>query len=96
MVFESHSAKIFWDAQDGRLEVPPPLEALVALNTAVFLAWLLLPRRWMARHFKLAAGALRRRPWTAVTATVSHASLFDLTGNAQARAGSLSSRRALR
>ena len=66
--------------------MPPPLEALVALNAAVFLAWLLLPRRWMARHFELAAGALRRRPWTAVTATVSHASLFDLTGNMPRRA----------
>lgn len=72
-------------AQDGRFEAPPPLEALIALNAAVFLAWLLLPRQWMARNFELAAGALRRRPWTAATATVSHATLFDLTGNVQAR-----------
>ena len=71
--------------QDGRLEAPPPLEALVALNAAVFLAWLALPRRWMARHFEVAAGALARRPWTAAAATVSHANLFDLTGNMQAR-----------
>jgi len=71
--------------QDGRFEAPPPLEALIALNAAVFLAWLLLPRQWMARNFELAAGALRRRPWTAATATVSHATLFDLTGNVQAR-----------
>ena len=71
--------------QDGQLEAPPPLEALVALNAAVFLAWLALPRRWMARHFEVAAGALARRPWTAAAATVSHANLFDLTGNMQAR-----------
>ena len=71
--------------QDGQLEAPPPLEALVALNAAVFLAWLALPRRWMARHFEVAAGALPRRPWTAAAATVSHANLFDLTGNMQAR-----------
>ncbi|KAK9819160.1 hypothetical protein WJX81_004112 [Elliptochloris bilobata] len=69
--------------KDGRMEAPPPLEALVALNAAVFLAWLALPRRWMARNFEVAAGALGRRPWTAAAATVSHANLFDLTGNMQ-------------
>lgn len=71
--------------QNGRLEAPPLLEALVALNAAVFLAWLALPRRWMARHFEVAACKLARRPWTAAAATVSHANLFDLTGNMQAR-----------
>ncbi len=62
---------------------PAPLEALVAANVAVFAAWVLGSPRWMTRHFEVSWGALLHRPWTLLTATVSHSDLYSLIGNLQ-------------
>ena len=62
---------------------PLPLEALVAVNLVIFLGWLLGSTRWMVKYFEVSARNLIRRPWTLLTASVSHAELYSLIGNFQ-------------
>jgi hypothetical protein len=62
---------------------PLPLEALVAVNLVIFLGWLLGSTRWMVKYFEVSARNLIRRPWTLLTASVSHADLYSLIGNFQ-------------
>ena len=64
---------------------PAPLEVLLALNVGVFLLWAFGSVRRMTRHFEVSPGSLIRRPWTLLTATVSHSDLYSLVGNLQAR-----------
>ncbi len=61
---------------------PAPLEVLVAVNVAVFIAWVFASPRFMTRHFEVSTGSLPRRPWSLLTATVSH-NLYSLIGNLQ-------------
>ena len=68
---------------------PAPLEALVAANIGVFGLWLLANPRWMTRHFEVSWGSALRRPWTLLTATVSHSDLYSLIGNLQVLSPSL-------
>lgn len=63
---------------------PAPLEVLLALNVGVFLLWAFGSARRMMRHFEVSPGSLPRRPWTLLTATVSHSDLYSLIGNLQA------------
>ena len=72
--------------QDGDVRWPLPLEVLVAVNLVIFLGWLLGRTRWMVRYFEVSAGNLIRRPWTLLTASVSHADLYSLIGNFQVSA----------
>ena len=65
---------------------PAPLEALVAANVAVFAAWVLGSPRWMTAHFEVSRGSLLRRPWTLLTAALSHSDLYSLIGNLQVAA----------
>jgi len=65
---------------------PLPLEALVAVNLAIFLGWLLGSTRWMVKYFEVSARNFVRRPWTLLTAPVSHADLYSLIGNFQVSA----------
>ena len=69
---------------------PAPLEALVAANIGVFAAWLLASPRWMTRHFEVSWGSVVKRPWTLLTATVSHSDLYSLIGNLQVQTASSS------
>ena len=62
---------------------PQPLEALVGVNLVVFLGWLLGSTRWMVKYFEVSARNFLRRPWTLLTASVSHADLYSLIGNFQ-------------
>lgn len=62
---------------------PAPLEVLVAVNVVVFLAWIFGSARHMTRHFEVSAKSLPKRPWTFLTATVSHGDLYSLIGNLQ-------------
>ena len=64
---------------------PLPLEALVAVNLVIFLGWLLGRTRWMVKYFEVSARNIIRRPWTLLTASVSHADLYSLIGNFQVR-----------
>lgn len=64
---------------------PAPLEVLLALNVGVFLLWAFGSARRMTRHFEVSPGSLPRRPWTLLTATVSHSDLYSLVGNLQVR-----------
>ena len=71
--------------QDGDVRWPLPLEVLVAVNLVVFLGWLLGSTRWMVKYFEVSARNFVRRPWTLLTASVSHADLYSLIGNFQVR-----------
>lgn len=64
---------------------PAPLEVLLVLNVGVFLMWAFGSARRMTRHFEVSPSSLARRPWTLLTATVSHSDLYSLVGNLQAR-----------
>ena len=64
---------------------PQPLEALVGVNLVIFLGWLLGSTRWMVKYFEVSARNFLRRPWTLLTASVSHADLYSLIGNFQVR-----------
>jgi hypothetical protein len=68
---------------------PAPLEVLLALNVGVFLLWAFGSARRMTRHFEVSPGSLPRRPWTLLTATVSHSDLYSLVGNLQVRSPAL-------
>ncbi|CAL5224585.1 g7292 [Coccomyxa viridis] len=68
---------------DGDVRWPLPLEVLVAVNLVVFLGWLLGSTRWMVKYFEVSARNFVRRPWTLLTASVSHADLYSLIGNFQ-------------
>ena len=52
-----------------------PLEALVAVNLALFLGWALGRTRGVGEDFVGAAGKFVRGPWTTLTAPASHADL---------------------
>ena len=71
--------------QEGDVRWPLPLEVLVAVNLVIFLGWLLGSTRWMVKYFEVSAQNFLRRPWTLLTAPVSHADLYSLIGNFQAR-----------
>ena len=62
---------------------PLPLEVLVGVNLVIFLGWLLGSTRWMVKYFEVSARNFVRRPWTLLTAPVSHADLYSLIGNFQ-------------
>ena len=62
---------------------PLPLEVLVGVNLVIFLGWLLGSTRWMVKYFEVSARNIVRRPWTLLTAPVSHADLYSLIGNFQ-------------
>lgn len=70
--------------QDGEVRWPAPLEVLLVVNVGVFLLWAFGSARQMMRHFEISPGSLVRRPWTLLTATVSHSDLYSLVGNLQA------------
>ena len=72
--------------QDGDVRWPLPLEVLVAVNLVVFLGWLLGRTRWMVKYFEVSERNVVRRPWTLLTAPVSHADLYSLIGNFQVSA----------
>ncbi|CAL8464708.1 g4243 [Coccomyxa elongata] len=69
--------------RDGEVRWPAPLEVLLALNVGVFLLWAFGSARRMTRHFEVSPSSLARRPWTLLTATVSHSDLYSLVGNLQ-------------
>ena len=69
------------DASNDSLE--RPVLYIIGACCAVQTGWVLLPTRWMARHFMSSWGGLvtRRRPWTLFTANFSHAGPVHFLGN---------------
>lgn len=60
-----------------------PVLYIIGACAAVQAGWIVLPTRFMARHFMSSWGGLiaRRRPWTLMTANFSHAGPLHFAGN---------------
>eukprot|EP00884_Botryococcus_braunii_P014521 jgi/Botrbrau1/2306/Bobra.101_2s0127.1 len=70
-------------ASCGPEHTPSPLQVLLWANFVLFICWQLLPKRWMVKHWEVSSSNAGSRPWTFVTASLSHESFWSLAGNTQ-------------